>query len=64
MTTITMPEIRRAGLTLTDLAQRAGVNYGRLWREAHGGLQKGLERDEIERLQQVLAEAPTSAQVA
>jgi hypothetical protein len=51
-----MTEIRRAGLTLTDLAQRASVNYGRLWREAHGGLQKGLERDEIERLESVLSD--------
>jgi hypothetical protein len=54
--TITMNEIRQAGVTLTDLAEQAGVNYGRLWRQTHGGLAKGLFRDEVERLERVLAD--------
>jgi hypothetical protein len=54
--TITMSDIRQAGVSLTVLAEQAGVNYGRLWRQTHGGLQKGLDRHEVERLERVLAD--------
>jgi transcriptional regulator with XRE-family HTH domain len=54
---VTLRDVRRSGLTLAELAGRAGVPYSRVWRSAQGGLTKGLQPDEEARLQRVLEEA-------
>jgi hypothetical protein len=60
---INMQEITARGLNMADLARLSGVSYNRIWREATGGLAKGLERSERERLERVLEEKrPAAAQ--
>ena len=55
MATITLKEIRAAGMSMAEFARRSQVPYNRLWRDASGGYR--LAPDEIERVQAVLEAA-------
>lgn len=54
MTTLNPRDVRRAGLSLRELADRAAISYPRLWRASAGS--RNLSAEEFTRVQRILVD--------